>query len=234
MSISCMTYSSWMQGKKEIAQALAQGECGGTYAEAAIILCAGISAMASFCWPRRDNDKARFIEVIVTFCSKTIDPTIISVPLLADKSELWRRRLPITSKSYWLTVKHDLPEDRVASMCAGLSADLKKEIRQYSYAALLYKELRCNFMHEYRVGARASVSDAARSVFKVGATDISYVYPVEDPGVPTQRRIHFPLDWIVEIAASVAKGIDNECKRQKKCVFEDLKLKTIKWWIDGM
>jgi hypothetical protein len=231
--MSEMTYSSWIADKAKMAVTISGGCCGGTYAEGALILCAAISAMAA-CWrPGGAIDRKRFIEATVCFRGGEADPTMVSGPLLAHKSDPWRQRLKVSRKSFYLTGSQDKPESEVLDLCGGASASLKKEIRKYSYASLLYQEVRCGFVHEYRVGRKAAEDDSLRSVFNVESSEISYVNRQSSGAVMPSRHIHFPLDWIARIAASIARGLDAECMRQNKRIFEELDGKQSLWWIDG-
>ncbi len=53
--------TEWIQKKNEIALDLAAGQCGGSYGEAVIILCAALSALAADVWPGRGIDRVRFV-----------------------------------------------------------------------------------------------------------------------------------------------------------------------------
>jgi hypothetical protein len=59
--------TEWIQEKNEIALKLAAGQCGGSYSEATIILCAALSALASSMWPRRRIDQVRFVQLLKDF-----------------------------------------------------------------------------------------------------------------------------------------------------------------------
>lgn len=45
-----------------VAAALEQGACGGSYAEACVLVSSLISAVASFVWPGQRMDRKRFVE----------------------------------------------------------------------------------------------------------------------------------------------------------------------------
>jgi len=145
-------YSSWVAEKTELALALAGGCCRGTYADGAVILCATISAMAAILWPGDKNDKKRFVEALIRFpCN--LDPKIVSVPLLAEECDVCRRRLQVSNKAFYLTGESDKTEGQVKNLCTPLCSHFcKTPIRGFSYAHLLYKEVRCGFVHEYRPG----------------------------------------------------------------------------------
>ena len=66
--------------KIRIAKFLANGGCGGGYAESIIILCAIIDAIASKVWPCESNKK-RFVQLIKDYYFSSCPPKI-SVPLL--------------------------------------------------------------------------------------------------------------------------------------------------------
>ena len=61
--------TDWVTEKKRIALCLANGECGGSYGEAVLILCAVLSALAADIWPGKGIDQMRFVELLKNeFC----------------------------------------------------------------------------------------------------------------------------------------------------------------------
>ena len=90
--------------------------------------------------------------------------------------------------------------------------------------------MRCGFAHEYQPGKNATDSDALRGISGVGTNCISYV----NQGPVGRRVIHFHLELISAVAQAVASGMDRECARQSKVIFENLGLSIPHlWWSDG-
>jgi hypothetical protein len=227
-------YRTWVKQKCELAHALGKGALGGSYAEGAIILCATISAMSSLLWrPSNGTDAYRFAEIVTRFPPDGLDPTRVSAPLLAEKFPELRQTLGISTKSFYLAEDTDKSEAEVLKICsaAGLP-DCKETIRRYSYASLLYKQVRCGFVHVYQAGKNATDSDALREIAGVGTCSISYVNQMPDTGGADARRIvYYPLEWISAAAQAAASGMDRECTRKNKPIFENLGLAIPhSWW----
>ena len=230
MSIS---YQLFVEQKIKIAQALDAGCCEGTYAEGALILCSIISAMSAIAWPddkkHRGIDRKRFVEIITRFPPPGIDPKKVSGPLLVQDGKACNSRIGISKKNLRFSEANDLNEADVVNVCPGLSLS---EIRNYSYANLLYEQIRCGYAHQYMTGQKASDHDPLRQIFNPNKSGISYINGNRDNTM--YRFIHFPLQWIASVAESVARGLDIELSRQGKKPFDDQCFEVpTKWWIEG-
>jgi hypothetical protein len=221
------SYSAWVEEKIAVASAVANGCCGGGYDEGAIILCAVISAMSALAWPGKGGiDKKRFVEAVIKFHPANLDPTLISVPLLAEALSGCELRLQVPRKSFHLLGSgQDRTEIEILSAFPQLRDKMK--LREYSYVHLLYEQVRCGFAHNYKIGDKASNSDQVRDIFRVGSAEVSY--PSDG-----KRRVYFSLEWISDLAKSVGRGLDCECANRIKPIFDDLNLpEPSQWWIDG-
>jgi hypothetical protein len=227
-----LSYQSFVEQKIKTAQAIAMGCCDGTYAEGAIILCSIISAMSAIAWPddkKHRIDRKRFVEIITRFPPSGIDPKKMSIPLLVQDGKACNSRLGIPKAAFYLTGANDLNETDVEKSCPGLSLC---KIRKYSYANLLYEQIRCGYAHQYRTGHEASDHDSLRPIAKVKESVISYVNVNSDNTI--YRFIHFPLHWIASVAEGIALGLDNESSKKGKMLFDDLCFEVPKpWWLDG-
>jgi len=217
-----------------MAQSLESGSLGGTYAEGAIILCSTLGAMSSLRWkPTRNTDRKRFIEIVARCSASGPDATRISTVLLAEVHPAFGR----IENSRYLWEQDDKTEAEAIEIAkaAGV-ADCTKQVRRYSYATLLYEQVRCGFIHEYQPGKSATEVDQLRGIAKRAKNTISYVNNlVLVNGNPiTRRLIHFPLEWIGEVALAVARGMDDECSRQNSHPLENLGLAIPSfWWSEG-
>jgi hypothetical protein len=224
-------YQSFVEQKIKTAQAITAGCCQCTYVEGSLILCSIISAMSAIAWPGDKIDKKRFVEIIISFPNDPprIDPTKVSAPLLVQDGKACNSTLGISDKSLYLTEANDLNEKNVMKSCPGLRLS---EIRKYSYAHLLYEQIRCGFVHQYRPGDKASDHDSLRQIAKIPESDISYLNKIKDN--KTYRVIYFPLKWIVCVAEGVARGLDVELSKKGKMPFDNLCLgDPTPWWIEG-
>lgn len=197
----------WTRRKCTLASRLASGECDGSYAEAVLILCSTISALAAEVWPGAGKDRVRFIEVMRQFARGDLGATRISVPLLAaalrekdDTKNLQILEDTLLPDSPDLVItgdQVDVDELRMAEVCPSLTTPV---IRSFSYAAILYREARSAYVHEFESGRRAD----AHAMSAAGRASVSYTNWVDDP----DRRIHFGVEWLVEVALSIARSID--------------------------
>jgi hypothetical protein len=224
------SYSAWVQKQTRIADCIASGCCEGSYMEAGLILCATISAMSALMWmPARDTDKKRFVEIITKFQPTDLDPTIVSAPLLAAKGRPFREKL-ISNKSFYYTSDVDKSETEIIRLFPQLK---KSQIRKYSYASILYEHVRCGLMHEYKL-TEATDSDQLRDIFKVHGAKISYVNSDVNNASEVVRKMFFPIEWISQIAKSVARGVDVEWEKHTAGVFENFGIAApTPWWIDA-
>lgn len=223
--------SEWVTKKGEIAAALARGEAGGSYSDAAILVCAALSALSAEVWPGRGIDRARFIELLVRFSSTPNIPMTISVPLLVRHIELTHSKssakplrdafLPFSATRVVTGQNVDKSEDVVRANYSDLTA---KDIRKFSYACLLYKEVRSAYAHEYKPGTKADSWPMTMSEEQ----SVSYVNRLLSPGSPeTGRFIHFHIAWLAKLAVDIAVNIDIHRATLPRQVPEN-------WWIDGV
>src|SRR5215211_6782357 len=67
-----------------VAKRLNEGECGGFYGDAILILSAILSGLAADLWPGKGKDRKRFVELWATHARPDLNPNLISVPLLRE------------------------------------------------------------------------------------------------------------------------------------------------------
>lgn len=223
-------YQSFVEQKNKIAQDIAKGYCGGTYSESALILCSLISAMSAIAWPGRDGiDMKRFVEIITKFPPQGINPAKVRVPLLLQTCQISNCRLALSNKAFYLTEDIDRDEAEVIKLCPELSL---KQIRRFSYAYLLYQQLRNGYAHNYMIGEAASESDSLRHIANLNETCVFYVNVVRNNSM--FRIIYFPFKWIACVAERIATGLDYEASRGGKKPFEEIGItRPNRWWIDG-
>jgi len=221
-------HKAWVREKCDIAGRLARGEAGGGYAEAAIVLCAALSALAAETWPGPSKDRARFVELLVRLGKFRNLCTTISVPLLVQElEELGRgpdatalRRATSLPDSARILVgpEVDCPESDVLAVCPSLDLQF---VRSFSYAALLYQEIRSSYAHEYRPGASANSAPMTADPDQA----VSYANQLREPTFTRlDRSIHFHVPWLRELARDLADAVDATNLPQKDPAL---------WWIKG-
>ena len=223
--------TEWANNKKDIAYKLNSGECGGFYGDAVLILCSVLSALAAEVWPGDRKDRKRFVELLKQFAIPKLEATKISIPLLIASlsargkgSEVTAIQKAFPKKSpgnVLIEDEVDKNEAEILAVCGdGVSS---KELRDCSYANLLYREVRCGYVHEYMPGKRGE----SRPLTQRPGVRVSYVgwidgnHPDRDP----EQHIHFALEWIGEIVTCVATAVD----QVNSLPFPD----PPQWWVDG-
>jgi hypothetical protein len=217
--------ADWVKKKLIIASSLNKGELGGGYAEAIIILCAIISALSAEVWPGKSIDQKRFVELLKEFVNIVPSPKQISIPLLigylrdnsrvSEADRLQQNFLNFDETLVLTGTEVDKPENEVISLCNSLTL---KEIRIYSYANVLYQEIRCNYMHEYNSGKKADPWPMTSN----NQAQVSYVNWLDDQN----RHIHFHFDWIAGLIAELATKVDEISEKIPLTI-------PTNWWIDG-
>jgi len=211
--------TDWVERKIGIAERLSRNECGGSYSEAVLILCAVISALAADAWPGKGIDRVRFIELLVSLTPQT---KIVSVPFLiwqlrkgkrhVYEKRLRRKFLPLTGSEI-VTARVDREVREILSICPRLrDADL----RRFSYATLLYEELRSPMSHEYKPGEKTSSFPMTDAV----DCPVSYVNWIHD----RDRHIYFHIPWLVGLAREAGRRADAECKNYPLT-------QPARWWV---
>lgn len=201
---------NWVCEKCNIAISLFRGEAGGGYAESVIIACAALSALSAEIWIDRQIDRVRFIEMLTKYGPQSDDCKTISIPLLINylqsKSRTFeaisiQNAFSIPSSARVLTGQDvDKSESEVLSVCPQL---LPKEVRNFSYASILYAEIRSSYAHEYRPGKQAD----SWPMTMASNQKVSYINRITD-NKGMIRLIHIHFEWIVQLANELANEVD--------------------------
>jgi len=218
----------WVSEKCEVAARLARGEAGGGYAESVIVVCAALSALSAELWVGRRIDRVRFIEMLVQCGPHANDCKTVSIPLLVRHLNTSSRNsdalkiqqaFSLPSGARVITGPEiDKSEKDVLSVCPQL--DLK-EIRGFSYASILYSEIRSSYAHEYRPG------DQADSWPMTMAPDqrVSYINRMTD-AQEMIRLVHIHIEWVAQLAIDLASAVDRLANTLPLPKPQD-------WWADG-
>jgi hypothetical protein len=202
-----MWRTDWVKKKEKVAAQLANGQCGGSYGDAALILCSCLSALAAEVWPGHHIDRNRFVELLEKRAPPQLGSARVSIPLLVDDLRSQQRAAEaskIESKflrqfSAGQILRGDEVDEDEHAILAECGSITRKYMRGFSYANLLYREVRSAYTHEGKTG------DAAKSWPQTGlATHVSYV----NCGIPSHRLIHFHFEWIAALTEGAAKAVD--------------------------
>ncbi|MCB2227519.1 MAG: hypothetical protein KQH53_12650 [Desulfarculaceae bacterium] len=222
------SWGDWAKSKADIALALNEGGCGCGYSEAALILCAAISAMAAEAWPGRGIDKKRFVEVLIHFAKATDLPATISVPLLIESLEQKREREVL--KKTFLNFSYgrillgpdvDQSESVIRDICPSLTPE---KLRPFSYANLLYKLIRSAYAHEYMPDKNACPFPMTKDE-SVGVSYVNRLISLE-PHAGYRHLIYFHTSWLSNLVSDLGQTIDAQNL--------SFPLTTpTKWWVEG-
>jgi hypothetical protein len=218
----------WVAAKTDTALALARGHCGGSYGDAILVLCGSLSAMAAECWPGPNIDRQRFCELLVRHFDEEAVFTRVSIPLyleallrqdrFAESDSIARLPNAVATSLVVSGSDVDKPEHVVRTLVPG---ETLASLRHWSYASILYREVRSSYVHEYSAGTYASELPMTRKANE----SISYVNSI-DNAERTQRAIHFHVDWLAHVAVTIATRLD-----------DFLGLKSLQqpamWWVNG-
>jgi hypothetical protein len=222
-----MKLEEFVERPLRVAAALNAGECGGSHAEAYILIGAVISSVASFLWPGERIDKRRFVETWVRFGDAAAKR--VSVPLLLNtlqasrrlgvqrpEGETLRRSRPrCFGPGYDVRV---LVDDDVDADEAALFAECptlgRTMLRRHTYPVVFYEDVRSALVHEYELDERVSSWPMAPRSAKVSYFNMQGI-----------RRIHFHVDWLIELARGLARGAD-------ELLVGGHPSKPTCWWLD--
>lgn len=218
----------WVSEKCDVAARLSRGEAGGGYAESAIVVCAALSALSAELWDGRGIDRVRFIEMLTQIGPRSAECKTVSIPLLvqhfntssrkSDALKIQQAFLLPSSTRVITGPDVDKSEQDVLSVCPQL--DLKK-LRSFSYASILYREIRSSYAHEYRPGEQAD----SWPMTMLADQRVSYINRKTNE-LEMRRLVHVHIEWVVQLAADLASAVD-----QLACTLPLPKPQV--WWADG-
>lgn len=146
----------WHQSRLEIADAIVETFGDEGQFDAEILLCCAMGALASRMWPGRGIDRVRYVQLLADFAPDLAEVKRISVPLLhkklkamgntASANVLESRFLAGLEGRVLTGPEIDQSEQTLTALLPSVSMGF---LRQASYAAIMYADLRCGLVHEY-------------------------------------------------------------------------------------
>ena len=218
--------NKFINQKINLAQKLYDSSDFATYADATLIICTALSAIAAEMWPGENIDRKRFTELIVRYADKNLKNDWVSVPLLHQCLKE-KNTSPFTTNEYSHLLENSLilTENDIDSCEVELLKQFpqldKKIVREYSYSHLIYKELRCAYSHEYAVGKKAhSLPMTSRDAC------VSYVNRLNPKTNITYKMICFHFNYLLDIINHI-----NTKLQPLENYFNQNPPKQ--WWIEG-
>jgi hypothetical protein len=91
----------------------------------------------------KSKARKRFVEIVTMFSELEHNTKRVSVPLLVQNRDDWKRRLNGSDKAFRYTGDDDKTESELLVLCGDSPhSDCRKVIRKYSYANILYQDVR--------------------------------------------------------------------------------------------
>lgn len=219
---------NWVADKCRVADRLSCGEAGGGYAEASILVCAALNALAAELWVGRNIDRVRFTEMLVRLGVSANECRRVCIPLLVQHLEAASRMLEAQKIQQAFSLPYgalvvtgpdvDQHEQDILSVYPQLEL---KMLRGFSYASVLYSEIRSSYAHEYRPGKFAG----SWPMTMLANQKVSYINIMDDSLI-MRRLVHFHIEWLVQLANELARVVDMQA--------DALPLsKPTVWWLDG-
>jgi len=219
-----------VEGRLKVAEALANGEYGGGYVEACLIISGVFSGLAADVWPGRSIDQMRFVELWVQHTDATLRPNLIALPLLiyalgrdgktAEAEQLVKATPGKFGGGYASLVLTgddvDMPVANVQQIVP--TVDLKY-LRKYTYGSVFYRHVRSAATHEYELGTRATGMPMTER--DVG---ISYSNRLDADTMQSRRLIHYHIPWLLDLVRSAATAVESLPLPQQR---------PGKWWVEG-
>ncbi len=219
----------WCDSKTELALRLNSGDCGGSYAEAIIILCSVLSGISADIWPGKFQDKKRFVELLIKYAGSSLNCERVSIPLLVGAvrsggdiklAKIIKEDLMPLSDSRVIT------GDDVDKSINELKSDYPtidiKTLKKNCYAYILYEEIRSGYVHEYRPGERADSFEMSGVSQNSSLTYVTYINRLDK----TDRLIYFNVTWLTKLIEEI---VGNLLKASSLPVYENYN----SWWLES-
>lgn len=216
-------FLAYTNKKIEIAQKLYNGELGGSYSEAILILSSVLSAISRIIYPGKNEDKLKVVEILIRNNLTGYDFSYISLKLLSEDknvngdsyNNLVRELKDISFNNVTHFDKIDQKEHIVSKViCPDLDT---KVIRKYSYANIFYEYIRSYLVHEYRLAKEVTTRKLTSE-----KTFVSYNPSVLEPYL----KMHFHFEAIKEIVKSLSYEVGSKFSQYPL-------LPPAQWWLKG-
>jgi hypothetical protein len=223
-------YRRFFETRCELARWIIIEKGKGFEADAEIILCCALGALATKLWPGLRIDRQRFTQLLIDFSPTQFNLKLISTPVLA-----WQLRDQGDTSTSINLATHFFPghptedlqpalvdqEDTV--VFAAFPHLDRKSIRRASYASVIYSDLRSGLVHEYDFSGPITSMALSDKISRPSYLNITY----EDG--QTRRLLHLPFEFILTVLSAVAESLLSYWENAS----EYEKSRPPSWWVDG-
>jgi hypothetical protein len=154
-----------------------------------------LHAFAADIWPGRQENRLRFVQLLVDYTAPSLGARTISVPMLAsyltdsgwrhEASHLNSRWIGMSEEMHSLGIDVDAGEGELTSICPSVPRSI---LRKFSYANLLFDEV-------FRDGKELLGSDP--QLVSMPRAEVGYAYHPEK-----KVRMCFGVDWLLGLVVS--------------------------------
>lgn len=244
----------WYRRRLEIADGIMSAHGDDGQFDAEILLCCAVSALAKIMWPDV-KDMRRFVEFLVQFAPNPSAITRVSIPVLC--AEL---RAKGDNNSADFLGSHSLP-DLDVQIPTGEVVDQSEDtlmtllprtpvalLRRSSYAAIIYRDLRCGLVHEYSLSPHMIEFGQShkRDVPSYVNLNLSLLVPSEDEksmsrlldtyepdvglfGSKSEQLLVLPYSYVRRLVSGTAEVACDYWDSATEWEYPEPQ----KWWIEG-
>lgn len=172
------------------------------YADLVLILTAVLSACSARRWPGRGIDRNRFVELLISHSPSDAHCEYVCLSSLLIAKHISEADTPWGRSGEFMRIfrddEVDLPYSEARIRYPHI---LPLELKQHTYASLIYSWLRCPYAHEYCMGGATSHVPAINQPAR-----ISYIGRRYADG-KVVRIATFHLDYILSLATHHAESL---------------------------
>lgn len=206
----------FLQGRIDLVKALRASQLPVSQQDLGLILMSVISACAAYRWPGEGFDRKRFVESLIRFSPPRLRLDSISIGALLEKHLISEGDTPWGALGQMTDI---FKGDEID--CSFHAASLRfphlasKDLKDASYASLIYRWLRCGYAHNYWAAGNSTHVPAAQS-----SAQISYIGRLQANG-NLVRIAAFHLDYLIEVTQQQVASLSDQALQKPRV-----------WWLE--
>jgi len=229
----------WLNNRLKVADSVLDMSADGvieTTPDAEILLCCHLAGVSSKLWIGERIDRFKFIQLLIEYCSIYPHPSKISIPaLMLEFKEQPEEKL--IRAAFWNYPAHqcvsanlaDKNEYQIRSVFPNLPLS---KIRNASYAAIIYKDLRCGLIHSGELDSRLidkrfPIPDEPYYINRTTKFEFKD-NQLKDDSSPV---LYLPYSYLREVTKSTIEAVFDAW--EKSSSYKQDKAHPAQWWIQG-
>ena len=207
---------NFLQGRIDLVKALRVSALPVSPQDLGLILMSVISACAACRWPGEGFDRKRFVESLIQFSSPSLHLDYISIGALLENDLISESQTPWGDFGRMTDVfKGNEIDCSLSDMSIRFPHLTSRDLKNASYACLIYRWLRCGYAHNYHPVGNTTHVPPARS-----SAQISYIGRLQASG-DIIRVAAFHFDYLLEVTQQQVATLGDQ-PLQKPSV----------WWLE--